>query len=313
MWRPIPIFLVSLLMCGCGGGPVSSTTTAASANRATHHIGTVFLIVMENHNWTGDGALSIFQNPAAPYINNLLLPTASYANNYNNPPGVHPSLPNYLWLEAGSNFGALNSSGDVYSDDQLTTEHLVSLLEAANISWNSYEERATQGTCPLDADWHDAFIFFNDINEALNEHSAQCVAHIHPYAQLLTDLAANQQARYNFIVPHPCDQMHSSCNGGDPIEQGDTWLSQNVPLILNSPAYKSGGVLFITFDEAAKGDGPIPMLVLSPFAKSHGYSNNLYYNHGSTLRTLEEIFGVQPLLRDAAQETDLSDLFSVFP
>jgi hypothetical protein len=55
------------------------------------------------------------------------------------------------------------------------------------------------------------------------------------------------------------------------------------------------------------------MLVLSPFAKGHGYSSNPYYNHGSTLRTLEEIFGVQPLMRDAAQETDLSDLFAVFP
>jgi phosphatidylinositol-3-phosphatase len=312
MWRLIPIFFVCLLASGCAGGSAGSTSSVASATGARHHIGTVFLIMMENHNWTGDGTLSIFQNPAAPYINNVLLPIASHANNYNNPPGMHPSLPNYLWLEAGSNFGVLNDDG-VYTNDQLTTVHLVSLLEAANISWNSYEERATQGTCPLDADWQDVFIFFNDINEGLNEHSPQCGAHIHPYAQLLTDLAANQQARYNFIVPHPCDSMHSPCNGGNPIQQGDTWLSQNVPVIMSSPAYKNAGVLFIAFDEADNGDGPIPMLVLSPFAKGHAYSNNLYYNHGSTLRTLEEIFGVQPLMRDAAQETDLSDLFAVFP
>ena len=30
--------------------------------------------------------------------------------------------------------------------------------------------------------------------------------------------------------------------------------------------------------------------------------------HGSTLRTMQEIFGVMPLLNDAATETDLSDL-----
>jgi hypothetical protein len=31
------------------------------------------------------------------------------------------------------------------------------------------------------------------------------------------------------------------------------------------------------------------------------------------LRTVEEIFGVTPLLNDAAQQTDLSDLFNQFP
>src|ERR1051326_8780763 len=63
-----------------------------------HHIKTVFVIVMENHNWTGAGSNSIKGNPEAPYINYTLLPMASYANNYDNPPGNHPSLPNYLWL-----------------------------------------------------------------------------------------------------------------------------------------------------------------------------------------------------------------------
>jgi len=32
-----------------------------------------------------------------------------------------------------------------------------------------------------------------------------------------------------------------------------------------------------------------------------------------TLRTVEEIFGVTPMLRDAANATDLSDLFVRFP
>ncbi len=43
------------------------------------------------------------------------------------------------------------------------------------------------------------------------------------------------------------------------------------------------------------------------------YSNSIHYTHGSTLRTFEEIFGVTPLLNDAANETDLSDLFATFP
>jgi hypothetical protein len=55
------------------------------------------------------------------------------------------------------------------------------------------------------------------------------------------------------------------------------------------------------------------MIVLSPFAKGGGYSNSIHYTHGSTLRTIEEIFGVAPFLNDAAKETDLKDMFKAFP
>ena len=71
--------------------------------------------------------------------------------------------------------------------------------------------------------------------------------------------------------------------------------------------------VFITWDEGNFSDGPIGMIVLSPFAKGNGYKNFIRYTHGSTLRTFQEIFGVKPFLRDAAIETDLSDLFTVFP
>src|SRR6266702_4774614 len=60
-------------------------------------IKTVFIIVMENKNW-----VQILGSSSAPYINNTLLPVASHAELYFNPPLVHPSLPNYLWLEAGT-------------------------------------------------------------------------------------------------------------------------------------------------------------------------------------------------------------------
>src|SRR5205823_11612852 len=87
-----------------------------------HHIKTVFIVVMENQNWA-----AIKGNAQAPYINNNLLPSGSHAELYFNPLVNHPSLPNYLWLEAGTNFG-------IYNDDppsvnhQSTTEQLVTLL-----------------------------------------------------------------------------------------------------------------------------------------------------------------------------------------
>jgi phosphatidylinositol-3-phosphatase len=87
-----------------------------------------------------------------------------------------------------------------------------------------------------------------------------------------------------------------------------------VPRILSSTAYLQNGTLFITWDEGENdSDGPIGMIVLSPHAKGGGYSNSIHYTHGSTLRTVEELLGVSPLLGDAAKAQDLSDLFSSFP
>src|SRR3569833_4550840 len=67
------------------------------ATTTLHHIKTVFLIVMENHNWTGAKSGNIKGNSAAPYINYTLLPMGSYANKYKNRTGIHHSLPSYLW------------------------------------------------------------------------------------------------------------------------------------------------------------------------------------------------------------------------
>ena len=91
-----------------------------------------------------------------------------------------------------------------------------------------------------------------------------------------------------------------------------------MPAILNSQAYKNGGALFITWDEGDgegqnSSDGPIGLLMLSPYARGHGYSNTIHYTHSSTLRTLEEIFGVGPYLGGAANAADLRDLFRTFP
>jgi phospholipase C len=289
-----------------------------SRPQTRHAIKTVFLIVMENHNWS-----DIKGNPSAPYINHTLLPLASHAEQYYNPPGNHPSLPNYLWLEAGTNFGISNDD-DPSANHQPTTHHLVTLLRDAGISWKAYQEGISGTDCPLTssdpyAAKHDPFVYFNDVTGGDNPHSAYCIAHLRPYTQLASDLRHNTVARYNFITPNLCDDMHDTCSPlNDSVKQGDTWLARQVPLILHSQAYKRGGALFITWDEGGDSgdgskDGPIGLLVLSPVAKGHGYANTIHYTHSSTLRTLEEIFGVKAPLGGATRATDLRNLFRTFP
>jgi hypothetical protein len=155
---------------------------------------------------------------------------------------------------------------------------------------------------------HNPFVYYNDVSS-----TATC-PNLKSYADLSGDLANNTVARYNFIVPNTCDDGHDSCAPyNDPVKQTDAWLQTNVPPILSSAAYQNGGALFITWDEAASGDGPIGLIVLSPSAKGNGYSNTIHYTHGSLLRTTEEIFGVSPFLGDAQNQTDLGDLFTSFP
>jgi phosphatidylinositol-3-phosphatase len=293
--------------------PLAAPPTAAGAPGGK--IQTVFVIVMENHNWA-----DILHSASAPYINDTLLPAASSATKYFNPPGIHPSEPNYLWLEAGQNFGVRNDSSPA-ANHQATTQHLVSLLTAQGLTWKSYQEGISGTNCPLSnrglyATKHNPMIYFDDVTDGLSPTSANCIAHVRPYTQLAGDLTQNTVARYNFITPNLCNDMHNSsgCATSNSVRNGDTWLATAVPPILNSAAYRDGGVLFITWDEGEGGaDGPIGLIALSPFAKGQGYTNSVRYTHSSLLRTVQEIFGVTPLLGDAANATDLSDLFQQFP
>ena len=264
--------------------------------------------MMENRDWS-----EIKGSASAPYINKALLAAASYANDYRNPPGLHPSLPNYIWLEAGTNLGVADDQ-DPAANHRSTTNHLVSLLRHAGISWKSYQEDIPGTACPVTAinkyaPKHNPMVYFDDVTISMS----YCIDHVRPYAELARDLEVDAVPAYSFITPNLCDDMHDSsgCPSLDPIRNGDDWLAREVPKILASPAYKRDGALFITFDEGeGASDGPIALIVLSPFAKGGGYSNAVPYTHSSLLRTVQHIFGVGPLLGDAANAEDLGDLFA---
>lgn len=270
-------------------------------------IQTVFVILMENHDWS-----EIQGSPSAPYINNTLLPMASYCTQYYNPPNLHPSEPNYLWLEAGTNFGVTNDA-DPACNHQSSTNHLVTLLKNAGISWKSYVEDIPGGTLPLTSFGayvaeHVPFLYFDDVTGTNNPNDPYGVAHVRPYTEFAGDAMTNHVASYNFFTPDICSDMHNDCTG-DAIKQGDDWLAILVPGILGSQAWQNNGAIFILWDESIDGDHAIGMIVISKLAKGGGYSNAIHYTHSSTLRTIQEIFCVTPLLGDAANANDLGDLF----
>jgi len=274
-------------------------------------IQTVFVIALENYNW------SAFKgSPDAPFINGTLLPMASSCEQYYTPPGLHPSEPNYLWLVAGTNFGILDDN-DPAANHQHTTNHLAAQLRSAGIAWKTYQEdipgtgvplTATNGYVPR----HDPFVFFDDLTGTNDPNYAYGIAHIRPYTELAGDLANHSVARYNFITPNLCDDGHDPCAPqNNPVRQTDDWLASEVPKILNSTAFANNGALFIVWDEGeTNSDGPLGMILLSPLARGGGYFNRVHYTHSSLLRTLQEIFHLSPWLGDAANATDLGDLFA---
>jgi hypothetical protein len=84
----------------------------------------------------------------------------------------------------------------------------------------------------------------------------------------------------------------------------------------NAVIYASSA-LIVTWDEGSGGDGPIGMIVASPFAKV-GYKDmrgaDYYYTHSSMLLTMQKIFGVAgTAIADAANARDLGDMFAAFP
>jgi len=278
----------------------------ASDKSGLSSVKTVFIILFENTDWVS------ITSSVAPYIRNTVVPLGAHATQYFNPPGNHPSEPNYIWLEAGGHVGLTTNNDASPANSTATAHHLVRYLQNAGISWKTYQEDIDGAICPLTSDEltgryaakHNPFVFFRDLTDNNRPTSSYCIAHNRPFAELTTDLRKNTVARYNFITPNLCNDMHD-CG----ITAGDTWLSQTLPAILSSQAYRDSGAVFITWDEGAHGsDGPIGMIVVSPLAKVN-YSNAIHYTHSSTLRTMQEIFGVRPFLRDAANATDLSDLF----
>jgi phosphatidylinositol-3-phosphatase len=269
---------------------------------------TVFIIVMENKDWS-----DIKGSTNAPYINSLL-PQASYCERYTSPTNLHPSQPNYIWLEAGDHFGHVNSDGPFVSRIS-STNHLSTQLHHAGIEWRGYMESLPYGRTGLLDSYpyvgrHNPFAFFDDITMNTN----YCTNHVRPYAEFAGDLAGGKIGRYNFIVPNDTNDMHSGPPGsnaglGGLIKQGDDWLSRELPQILNSAAFSNNGAVFITFDENDFSTNAMAMIVLSPLAKGGGYASYVPYDHSSTLRTMQEIFGVRPYLGAAANASPLNDLF----
>jgi acid phosphatase len=244
---------------------------------------------------------SIVGSSAAPYINSLLSSGAVATNYY----GVaHPSLPNYLASTGGSTFGITSDCTTCW----VSARNIADNVEAAGKSWKAYEESMPSACYIGDsypyAQKHDPFIYFNDIRT----NPARCQSHVVPYTQLASDLrSAATTPAFSFITPNMCNDMHD-CS----VATGDSWLRQQVPQILNSPAFTNQhSVLMLTWDEDDySGTNQVAtVMVGSPLMINPAFSSSARYNHYSLLTTIENTLGLSTLTANDAGATVMTDMF----
>ncbi|MFI4977169.1 MAG: alkaline phosphatase family protein [Solirubrobacterales bacterium] len=233
-----------------------------------------------------------------------------------------------------------------------STETLAGQLSAKHLTWRSYVEGIDEGTAgggpcahpilgaadptagpqpspPTTAQpyvtFRDPFVYFHSVID-----SRACAADVVGLNALSSDLSKGARSpSLSYIVPDRChDANPTPCAPAAPAgpPAADGFLKLLVPKILSSKAYRDGGLLVITADEApsagefadsssccaqpqfpnlpapagstaglaASGGGQVGALLLSPFVNG-GTTSQEPYNHFSLLRTIEDLFGLKHL------------------
>jgi hypothetical protein len=298
-------------------GAVAANAVPVAGAKSSYKVpqlGHVFTIVLENK--TYEQVTSAEGQAAMPYLTGLTAQGVTLDQMYAT---GHLSLGNYIAMTSGYKTNEKTRADCffydcVYKDSK--SRNIGDQLEGKGLTWKGYMEdmpmpcaHGTPGQ--LDpylgggssggyATRHNPFVYYGGIVHD----QTRCNAHDVPYTDFATDLGANTVPNYSFIVPNTCNDAH---NEGDTcgLDTADTWLSNNVPQILSSPAYADRGVLIITFDESNAGDqrgccktskgGRIFTLVLSPLSTHAGTHSSMPYSQYSMLRTIEDGFGLKCL------------------
>jgi hypothetical protein len=223
--------------------------------------------------------------------------------------------------------GAVPGPGCVYP---VLTFNLADQVSAAGLTWKAYledMEKVPQGSpnCVKPdatsggdltqqprpgneyAARHNPFIYFHSLLDV-----GDCGLYDVPATQLAPDLAsAKKTPNFTYIAPNLCHYGSNTtpCQDGSPggAASADQYLSQLVPQILASPAYKKDGVLIVTFAERVPPDPSTPTPVAGTLLVSRFLTPNstigTSYNPYSMLRSIEDLFGLDYLAGSKGRKT----------
>ena len=291
------LLVAALLAVGCSSNgdsqssPADASTVTGPSEIPVQEAATkshVFVIVMENKEHG-----EVIGSPDAPYTTSLARRYASLARAYGE---VHPSLPNYFALTAGTTFGVTTNC----TTCQQKGRTIVDQLEAAGVSWKAYMEGMPRAcfkgaTSGRYAKKHNPFMYYPSVAD----NPSRC-RKVVPATELSRDLKAGRLPTYSFLTPDLCNDSHD-CG----VDVGDRYLSRKVPPILR--ALGPRGYLVLTYDEGnsnagccrglARG-GRIPTVIAGAGVK-RGAVPATPVTHYSMLRLIEDSLRL-PRLRHAS-------------
>lgn len=221
-------------------------------------------------------------------------------------------------------------------------QNLVDQLEAHHLTWKAYMQSMpmvgfTGASAPVDtvqgkavprnlyAVKHNPFYYFSDIVN--NPTRMQLVV---PFTQFSQDMTSSNVPNFVWITPDQCNDMHgiTAANAMAPsvnipdcafpasgldhqiIALGDKFLSNTIPIIMNSPAWKDNSAIVIVWDEddyagdtgcckspvgvggVTLGGANAPAIIITSKGPNHIVVSDTSFNHYSLLGTIEKLWGL---------------------
>jgi len=311
MMRAILVALLLLTVGVAASTPSRRTMPAPAVLTGSAAPGAFFdyvlVIIMENHNICD---LLASCGGTATYLSGLagsygVATKEMYCH-------VNPSLPNYLCLTSGSDFGCTADPGPNSTTCTKTAwgaTNIVDRLEAAGLTWKGYMEDMPSSCYATDSGnyvvHHNPFMYYSDIASDATRCARDVPAgpSIGSDATLLADLgSASTASNFMWLTPNKCNDMHS-CS----IHQGDTYMSGLVPKILDSTLFKTTrAALFVTYDEGY--DQPVYTVWAGSLAKT-GYLSSFAYDHFSFLSTVEANWNLASLTPNDRDAPNMAEFF----
>ncbi len=289
---------LSLLLFSANFLAAQASLNSKQPNVQVNH---VFIVMEENHGWN-----SVVGNQQMPYLNSLITNNSVAMGYFAN---THPSIGNYFMLTTGQ----IITNNDGYLGT-VSVDNVVRDLIANGKTWKEYSESIPNvgyigGDTGLYAARHNPCSYFSDVRGNQTQ-----MNNLVPFTQLATDIANHDLPNYGFIVPNLNNDAHNGT-----LAQADTWLSTNIPQLLNSPDFNTpgGGLLIIAFDEAETSDsnfggGHVVWMAIGPdVRKAYPPQKSEFpvqlYQHPSTLRFMMQSLGLTQFPGAAATAPDMTE------
>jgi len=246
----------------------------------------VVWIVVENR-----GTANITDPDQAPYLTGLAA-RCGVATDVR--ATVHPSLPNYFALTAGSTLGVTRNT----SPDSLSLRASSIFTQLGPEGWRVYAQ-SMPGPCHRQdagryTPRHNPAVYFVNLSRSCGNRDLP-----------LPD-KPKLSAAFTMIVPDLVDGMHDS-----DVSTGDRYLAGLIPKLLRTKQYRSGSTAIVVTADEDEGTAAnqIATFVIAPSVRP-GTVSTRRFTHYSILRTTEQLLGL-PALRYARGARSMRGAFNL--